>query len=80
MEVEHPLELAELEAGQPIVSIDPVVLQRRRRLFIPIAVVVSAVLLASLYFFVTFEQTAITTVPRQEIEVFAPATATPLPN
>jgi len=31
-------------------------------------------LLAALYLFVTIEQTAITTVPRQSVEVFTPRT------
>ncbi len=80
MEVEHPLELAKIETGQAKRPVDPVALQRRQRLFIPVAVVISVILLSGLYFFVTFEQTAITTIPRQEIDVFVPATATPQPN
>jgi cytochrome b subunit of formate dehydrogenase len=73
MEEEHPLELADIAAGQTVPRIDPAVLQRRQRIFIPIAAVITVVLLTGLYVFVTFEQTAIDTVPRQEIEVFTPA-------
>jgi cytochrome b subunit of formate dehydrogenase len=78
---EHPLELAEIEAGVtggP--TVEPETLQQRRRVFVPVAVVISTVLLIGLYLFVTFEQTAITTVPRQEIETFVPATPTPVPD
>jgi hypothetical protein len=42
---------------------------------VPVAAVVTALLLVGLYFFVTYEQTAIATVPR--VEVFLPATPIP---
>lgn len=80
MEEEHALELAEIEAGITEPPIDPAVLRRRQRLFFPVAVVISVTLLTGLYFFVTYEQTAITTIPRQETETFVPATSTPSPE
>jgi cytochrome b subunit of formate dehydrogenase len=80
MEEEHGLELAELRAGITEPPIDPAVLRRRQRAFFPIAVLISVTLLTGLYFFVTYEQTAITTVPRQETESFVPATTTPSPE
>jgi len=64
MEEEHPLELAAIEAGVADRPIDPARLRRRRLIFYPIAVVISITLLLGLYWFVTFEQTAITTLPR----------------
>jgi hypothetical protein len=79
MEEEHALELAEIEAGIGDIPPSPARLQRRRLIFYPVAAVVSVVLLVALYFFVTFEQTAITTVPRQDTPVFVPVTPTPLP-
>lgn len=75
MEEEHALELEEIQAGITDRPVSPEVLKRRRRIFYPIATVISAVLLTGLYFFVTYEETAITTVPRQDIEVFVPADA-----
>jgi formate dehydrogenase gamma subunit len=63
MRHEHPLELQELQAGRPEPP-EPALLMRRRRLFLPAAFVLGALLLAVLYRFVTFEQTAIPTVPR----------------
>lgn len=72
MEEEHPLELAALETTQ-VKPIAPAVLRQRQRVYLPAAVIFSLVLLVSVYFFVTFESTAITTVPRQTIEVFVPA-------
>jgi cytochrome b subunit of formate dehydrogenase len=63
MEHEHPLELERIKAGGAERATDPVVLARRQRLFLPVAVVLAALLLAGIYWFVTFEQTAITTLP-----------------
>lgn len=79
MEEEHALELEEIEQGLPRVEPDPEVINRRRRVFLPVAAVVTVLLLIGLYFFVTFEQTAITTVPRQPIDVFVPVTPLPEP-
>lgn len=73
MEEEHALELAEIEAGIADRPVDPVSVRRRRLVFLPVAVVISVTLLTGLYFFVTYEQTAITTVPRQPVEIFVPA-------
>jgi cytochrome b subunit of formate dehydrogenase len=63
MQDEHPLELERLKAGEAEPPIDPLLLRRRRRIFLPVAGVLGAVLLAGLYWFVTFEQTAIATLP-----------------
>jgi hypothetical protein len=77
MEEEHPLELEEIEQGRAERPVDPVAKRRRQIIFAPVAVVISVVLLTGLYFFVTFEETAITTVPRQSIEIFVPAAEEP---
>lgn len=65
MREEHPLELEELQAGRVPPPPEPAVRRRRRRLFIPVAAAALLALFAGLYAFVTFEQTAIPTVPRQ---------------
>jgi hypothetical protein len=62
MEHEHPLELARIKAGAAHAAHDPTVLARRQKVFLPVAGVIAAALLAGIYWFVTFEQTAITTV------------------
>jgi hypothetical protein len=62
MEHEHPLELERIRSGKAHPSTDPVALARRQRVFTPVAAVLAALLLAGIYWFVTFEQTAITTV------------------
>jgi formate dehydrogenase gamma subunit len=63
MEEEHPRELERMREGTDAPQVDEVVLRRRQRVFVPVAAVVTAILLAGIYWFVTFEQTAIATLP-----------------
>jgi len=78
---EHPLELADIKAGLAERPADPKAVARRRRVFLPIYAAVAVLLLAGVYAFVTFEQTAITTLPEPvDVPVFAPLTATPMPT
>lgn len=80
MRHEHPLELADIKAGIVDPPVEPVVLRKRQRVFLPVAGVVSLSLLAGVYVFTTFEQTSITTLPpTANVPVFAPQTPTPLP-
>jgi formate dehydrogenase gamma subunit len=79
MEEEHPLELAAIEAGIRRPPPDPVTWRQRMRVFVPLAAVLSVALLVGLYFFVTYEQTAITTVLEPQIEIFTPITPTAQP-
>lgn len=65
MEHEHPLELERLKAGTAAPDPDPALLARRQRIFLPVASVLAILLLTGIYWFVTFEQTAISTLPRQ---------------
>ncbi|GAB4502873.1 MAG: hypothetical protein Fur0035_24310 [Anaerolineales bacterium] len=78
---EHPLELADIKAGLAQPSVDPQTLAKRQRIYWPIAIVLSAVMLYGVYNFVTSENTAIVTVPIQDVggPVYAPQTPTPLP-
>jgi cytochrome b subunit of formate dehydrogenase len=61
MAEEHPLELERIRAGER--GGDAEQRARRERLFLPVAGVIALALLAAIYWFVTFEQTAITTLP-----------------
>ena len=79
MEEEHALELERLEAGgSPWQEVQQPVLQRRRRIFIVASVIAGALMLAGIVWIFTFEETAITTIPRVTQEVFVPL-ATPGP-
>jgi len=76
---EHALELERIEAGEVEPRPDPETLKKRERVFLPVAAVLSACMLVTLFLFVTYEQTAITTLPRRAtVQVFAPITPTPV--
>jgi cytochrome b subunit of formate dehydrogenase len=79
MEEEHQLELERLEAGgSPWTRVYGPVLQHRRRNFIIASVILGGLFLAFVIWIFTFEETAITTVPRITEEIFVPL-ATPVP-
>lgn len=81
MEEEHPLELEKIESGRLPVPLPPEVRRARLRLYTPIAAVLSMLLLYGVYRFVTFEETALKTVPPGEnVAAFSPQTPTPLPT
>ncbi|HEY5671934.1 MAG TPA: cytochrome b/b6 domain-containing protein [Anaerolineales bacterium] len=78
---DHPLELADLKAGIAHQPPDIQSLRKWQRIYLPAYAIVAAILLAGLYFFVNFEQTAIATVPQAEqADVYVPLTPTPLPT
>lgn len=79
---EHPLELADIKAGIAERPVDPIVLRKRQRVYIPIAAVLALFMLGGVYGFVNAEQTALTTVDRQvpTVVVFVPWTPTPAPT
>lgn len=72
MAEEHGEELEAIERSETTPGLPVEILARRKRLFWPYAAVVTVVLVAALIWFITLESTAITTVPRQNIVVFAP--------
>jgi hypothetical protein len=63
MEEEHALELADLDAGNVPEPPSAAVYRKRMRVFLPIAIVVTLLLIAGLIWFVSFESTAIQTIP-----------------
>jgi formate dehydrogenase gamma subunit len=77
MKEEHALELEAIEAGEVAPQPDPEAVEKRRRIFMPAAVIITVVLLTGLYFFVTFEQTAITTLPADQINLLVTPTVIP---
>jgi hypothetical protein len=65
MEEEHSLELERLEAGgEPWPGLSLPVLKRRRRIFFTISIILGGLIMAGLIWAFTFEETAITTIPR----------------
>lgn len=83
MEDEHGHELELIERGAVrTVSAADAQAKRRMSIFTPIAAVVSLALLAGVYWFVTFEDSAITTIPPASGagEAFVPQTPTPRPT
>lgn len=80
MEEEHALELERLEAGgSPWQVIDRPILLSRRRNFVIVSVIFGALFLAFVIWIFTFEETAITTIPRVTEEIFVPL-STPGPS
>jgi mono/diheme cytochrome c family protein len=79
---EHPLELADIKAGIAERPIDPATLRKRKRVFFPVAAVLTILMLGAVYGFVNAEDTALETTERQipTVEVYVPQTATPAPT
>jgi formate dehydrogenase gamma subunit len=78
---DHPLELADIKAGTAKPPVTPEGVAKRRRIYLPIYILVAVVMLVGVYFFIAYEETAIATVPPAErAEVFVPFTPTPLPT
>ncbi len=81
MEDEHPAELAQIESGQAWQPPVQDVIHKRRRVYYPMAAILTIVSVFVMYEFVSIETTAITTVPKIETaEVFVPLTPTPRPT
>lgn len=81
MTAEHPAELDAIESGEGPSTPPPATLHRRRRVFFPVAGLLTIGLLFGVYAFIGFEQTAITTIPPAEtVQVFAPRTPTAVPT
>lgn len=78
---DHPLELADIKAGEARRDLDPKATARRRRIFVPVYALAGTAMLFAIYYFTTFEQTAITTVPPPEdVVAYSPLPATAIPS
>jgi formate dehydrogenase gamma subunit len=81
MREEHPIELANIKAGIKDHLVHPSILQQRRTAFLAIYAIIAIGLLFIVFLFVTFEETAITTIPpAEDVVVFVPLTPTPFPT
>lgn len=76
---EHPKELERIESGRVRPEPPREIIRRRERIFLPIAGLFAVLALVVMYFFVTYEETAIATVPTpaERAAVFVPATPVP---
>ena len=79
MQNEHAQELAQINQAKADVRPSPDVIKKRERIFIPVATLASVVMLVLLYLFISYEGTALTTLPRRvpTVQVFSPITPTP---
>jgi cytochrome b subunit of formate dehydrogenase len=81
MEQDHPAELAIIETGKIPKPPEARDLQHRQRVFLPVAGVLAVAMLAGIYGFVSYEESAITTVVTGETApIFVPLTPTPRPT
>lgn len=81
MEHEHPAELAMINAREDPKLPEARELRRRKSIFVPVAGVLGVAMLAGVYGFVNYEQSAITTVISGEsAPVYVPITPTPRPT
>ena len=79
---EHAIELEKIEAGKKDPEVDPVIYKKRMKIFTPVSIVFSVVMVGFAFFLANYEETAITTVPRRDdaVNVFIPRTPTPIPS
>lgn len=81
MEEEHALELEEIDAGKLFVPPSEAVFKKRLAIYAPVAVVFTIAAAAATFYFVTFEQSAITTLPPEErTQVYLRQTPTRIPQ
>ncbi len=81
MEEEHAEELAEIEAGRSRPAPEPAAMRRRERLFLPVAILLAAISILGIVWFVSYETTAVATVPPiGGGPAFAPLGRTPSPS
>jgi len=79
MEEEHKLVLERIEAGgSPYQVVEAPILQRRRLIFAITSLILGSIIFVVLVWAFTFEETAITTIPRVTRDVFVPL-VTPVP-
>jgi len=82
MEEEHGEELEQIEAGKPEVEVDDKSFKKRMGIYMPISMILSVALVAAVIYFITFEESAITTINPvyADVEVYVPQTPTPFPT
>jgi hypothetical protein len=79
MEEEHAIELEQIEAGKVKTAAHDPAVKKRQTIYLPIAAVLTLVLLAGVYYFVTLEVSALDTLPpaTSNQQIYNPRTPTP---
>jgi len=82
MEEEHAVELAEIESAKTTRTLTDQERTKKMRLFVPISAVVTVIAVVVIFQFLTFEKTAILTVPPVDngVVAYQRQTSTPLPT
>lgn len=82
MEEEHAAELERLETRIEEKPMPPEIREKRQMIFFPVAVLFTITFLFLVFFFTSYEETAIATLPEAEweVEAFSPQTNTPIPT
>jgi cytochrome b subunit of formate dehydrogenase/mono/diheme cytochrome c family protein len=82
MEEEHALELEAIQAGKKSEPVSGQERSKRMKVFVPVSAISTIVVVIIIYQFITFEKTAITTVPPAlgGVPAYQRQTATPLPT
>lgn len=79
---EHAEELEKIETSEPQPELDPVIFNKRMKIFTPASILFSVIMVGLVILLANYEETAITTIPRvyAEVDVFVPRTPTPFPT
>ncbi len=82
MEEEHAEELEKIEAGETEPELDAKLYKKRMNIYTPISIVLSIALVAAVIYFITFEDTAITTIQPvyADVDIYVRQTPTPFPT
>ncbi len=83
MEEEHAEELAKIETDvEANAEVDPKLYKKRMSIYTPVSIVLSIALVAAVIYFVTFEESAITTIEPvyADVDIYVPQTPTPFPT
>lgn len=85
MEEEHGEELEKIETvavADVEDEIDPKLYKKRMSIYTPVSIVLSIALVAAVFYFVTFEDSAITTIEPvyADVDIYVPQTPTPFPT
>jgi len=82
MEEEHALELEEMESSEKAAPVSLKSSSLRKKIYLPVSMILSLAVIGLIYYFITFQDTAIKTIEpiNQGGLIFVPQTPTPMPT